>query len=56
MTWAGQTAPVCELSHLPGFFRVIGGAEGWSLPAPGPGAAAYDPATNTWTVLPPALS
>lgn len=34
------------------FFIVIGGSAGGSLPAPGPGAAAYDPATNTWTALP----
>ena len=38
------------------FFYVIGGAAGsrgndlW--PVPGPGAAAYDPTTRTWTVLP----
>jgi N-acetylneuraminic acid mutarotase len=35
-------------------FLVIGGSAGGSLPAPGPGAAAYDPATNTWTALPAA--
>jgi hypothetical protein len=37
------------------YFTVIGGSAGGTLPAPGPGAAAYDPKTNTWTVLPPAL-
>ena len=26
----------------------------WASPVPGPGSAAYDPATNTWTALPPA--
>jgi len=36
------------------FFLVIGGSAGGSLPAPGPGAAAYDPATNSWTALPAA--
>jgi N-acetylneuraminic acid mutarotase len=36
------------------FFIVIGGAAGYNLPTPGPGAAAYDPATNTWTSLPAA--
>ncbi|MGA2837119.1 MAG: hypothetical protein ABSF84_11035 [Acidimicrobiales bacterium] len=36
------------------FFIVIGGSAGGTLPAPGPGAAAYDPATNTWTALPAA--
>ena len=35
-------------------FLVIGGSAGGALPAPGPGAAAYDPATNSWTVLPAA--
>jgi hypothetical protein len=34
-------------------FVIIGGAAGASFPAPGPGAAAYDPSTNTWTALPP---
>ena len=38
------------------FFIVIGGYARAGLPAPGPGAAAYDPATNTWTALPPAPS
>jgi len=37
-------------------FIVIGGSATGVLPAPGPGAAAYDPATNTWTALPPAPS
>lgn len=36
------------------FFLVIGGSAAGMLPAPGPGAAAYDPATNTWTALPAA--
>jgi len=36
------------------FFIVIGGSAGGTLPAPGPGAAAYDPSTNTWTALPDA--
>jgi N-acetylneuraminic acid mutarotase len=36
------------------FFVVIGGAADFNLPSPGPGAAAYDPATNTWTALPAA--
>ena len=36
------------------YFLVIGGSAGGSLPAPGPGAAAYDPATNSWSALPPA--
>ena len=36
------------------FFIVIGGAANFNLPTPGPGAAAYDPATNTWTALPAA--
>jgi N-acetylneuraminic acid mutarotase len=37
-------------------FVVIGGAteQGSGLPVPGPGAAAYDPSTNTWTALPAA--
>ncbi len=35
-------------------FIVIGGSANGILPAPGPGAAAYDPATNTWTALPSA--
>jgi len=34
------------------FFIVIGGSAAGSLPAPGPGAAAYDPVTNMWTALP----
>jgi N-acetylneuraminic acid mutarotase len=38
------------------FFIVIGGSANGVLPAPGPGAAAYDPATNTWTALPAAPS
>jgi N-acetylneuraminic acid mutarotase len=38
------------------FFIVIGGAANRGLPAPGAGAAAYDPATNTWTTLPTAPS
>jgi N-acetylneuraminic acid mutarotase len=36
------------------FFLVIGGSANGSLPAPGPGAAAYDPTTNSWTALPSA--
>lgn len=36
------------------FFIVIGGSAGGTLPAPGPGAAAYDPSTNTWAALPAA--
>ena len=36
------------------FFIVIGVSAGGTLPAPGPGAAAYDPATNAWTALPSA--
>jgi len=36
------------------FFVVIGGSAGGVLPAPGPGAAAYNPDTNTWTALPTA--
>jgi N-acetylneuraminic acid mutarotase len=36
------------------YFIVIGGAAGYNLPTPGPGAAAYNPATNTWTALPAA--
>ena len=36
------------------FFLVIGGSANGSLPAPGPGAAAYDPKTNSWTALPSA--
>ena len=36
------------------FFVVVGGSAGGVLPAPGPGAAAYDPATDKWTALPPA--
>ncbi len=35
-------------------FIVIGGSAGSVLPAPGPGAAAYDPASNRWTALPAA--
>ena len=35
-------------------FIVIGGSANGVLPAPGPGAAAYDPATNAWTALPAA--
>jgi N-acetylneuraminic acid mutarotase len=35
-------------------FIVVGGSEEGNLPVPGPGAAAYDPATDTWTALPPA--
>ena len=38
------------------FFIVIGGFANGVLPAPGPGAAAYDPATNNWTTLPAAPS
>jgi len=38
------------------FFIVIGGSANGVLPAPGPGAAAYDPANNTWTTLPAAPS
>jgi N-acetylneuraminic acid mutarotase len=38
------------------FFIVIGGSANGVLPAPGPGAAAYDPATNSWTTLPAAPS
>jgi N-acetylneuraminic acid mutarotase len=38
------------------FFIVIGGGDGWSVPVPGPGTAAYDPVTNAWTVLPTAPS
>ena len=38
------------------FFIVIGGSANGVLPAPGRGAAAYDPATNTWTTLPAAPS
>ncbi len=38
------------------FFIIVGGSANGVLPAPGPGAAAYDPATNTWTVLPTAPS
>jgi hypothetical protein len=38
------------------FFIIIGGIANGMLPAPGPGAAAYDPATNTWTALPAAPS
>ena len=38
------------------YFLVIGGSAGGSLPAPGPAAAAYDPATNAWTALPAAPS
>jgi len=34
------------------FFIVIGGSANGGLPVPGPGAAAYDPTTNSWTVLP----
>ena len=33
------------------FFIVIGGSAGGTLPAPGPGAAAYDPASDAWTAL-----
>lgn len=33
-------------------FIVLGGAAGPTMPVPGPGAAAYDPASNTWTALP----
>jgi hypothetical protein len=36
------------------FFIVIGGSASFHLPVPGPGAAAYDPATNVWTALPAA--
>jgi len=36
------------------FFIVIGGTADGSLPAPGPGAAAYDSATDAWTALPAA--
>ncbi|MFI5040980.1 MAG: hypothetical protein ACHQNA_03855, partial [Acidimicrobiales bacterium] len=36
------------------FIMIIGGAVGQTLPVPGPGAAAYDPSTNTWTALPAA--
>ncbi len=36
------------------YFLVIGGSAGGSLPAPGPGAAAFDPATDAWTALPAA--
>jgi len=38
------------------FFIVIGGGEGGRVPVPGPGTAAYDPATDAWTVLPDAPS
>ena len=34
------------------FLIVIGGSGDGGLPVPGPGAAAYDPVTNSWTVLP----
>lgn len=33
-------------------FLVVGGAAGATMPVPGPGAAAYNPATNSWTALP----
>ena len=36
------------------FFLVMGGSAAGALPAPGPGSAAYDPATNSWTALPAA--
>ena len=36
------------------FFIVVGGTADGGLPAPGPGAAAYDPATDAWTALPAA--
>jgi hypothetical protein len=36
------------------YFIVLGGAAGSTTSVPGPGAAAYDPASNTWTVLPAA--
>jgi len=35
-------------------FLVIGGAADSGLPAPGPGAAAYDPSADSWTPLPAA--
>ena len=35
-------------------FIVMGGAAGSTMPVPGPAAAAYDPASNSWTVLPTA--
>jgi N-acetylneuraminic acid mutarotase len=38
------------------FFIVIGGAGAGDFPPPAPAAAAYDPATNTWTALPAAPS
>ncbi|HEY5155755.1 MAG TPA: hypothetical protein VIJ47_13525, partial [Acidimicrobiales bacterium] len=38
------------------FFLVIGGRAGGGFPVPGPGSAAYDPATNTWTTLPTAVA
>ena len=37
-------------------FIVIGGSANGVLPAPGPGAAAYNPASNAWTALPTAPS
>ena len=39
------------------FFLVIGGTgAGRTFPIPGPGSAAYDPATDTWVALPSAPS
>lgn len=35
-------------------FIVVGGAAGPEMPVPGPGAAAYDPATDRWATLPAA--
>jgi hypothetical protein len=35
-------------------FLVVGGVGGGTFPVPGPGAAAYDPASNSWAALPAA--
>lgn len=35
-------------------FILLGGSAGPAMPVPGPGAAAYEPATNAWTTLPTA--
>lgn len=49
-----KTSPAAVWTgHL---FIVIGGSANGVLPAPGPGAAAYEPETNTWTALPAAPS
>jgi N-acetylneuraminic acid mutarotase len=59
-TWRALPSSPLRAKTLPAsiwtghFFVVIGGSAGGVLPVPGPGAAAYDPATNTWTALPAA--